>query len=160
MHGRCLVSACKRGNLDIIVIVLGAGTKSQRTTDSINLINYTYKNFEMYNFKELINTSFENFINNYSDNIVINKSVDNPIFELKKSNFLFPIKKNDIGNFKISTYTLNYIDSPISSDFKIGVLQLYVNNAPLLNVDITVKNNISKRNILQYFIYILKSITM
>ena len=114
----------------------------------------------MYNFKELINTSFENFINNYSDNIVINKSVDNPIFELKKSNFLFPIKKNDIGNFKISTYTLNYIDSPISSDFKIGVLQLYVNNAPLLNVDITVKNNISKRNILQYFIYILKSITM
>lgn len=158
--GRCLVSACKRDNFDIIVIVLGAGTKSQRATDSINLINYTYKNFEMYNFEDLINSSFENFINNYSYKIVINKSVDNPIFELKKSNFLLPIRKNEIGNFKISSYALNYIHSPISSNFKIGVLQLYVNSTPVLSVDIIVKNGISKRNTLQYFIYILKSITM
>lgn len=160
MLGRCLVSACKRNNFDIIIIVLGAGTKSQRTTDSINLINYTYKNFEMYNFKELINTSFNNFITNYSNKIVINKSVDNPIFKLEEFNFLLPIRKNDIGNFRISTYTLNYIDSPISSDFKIGVLQLYVNNTPILNVDITVKNNISKRKTFDYFVYILKSITI
>ena len=158
--GRCLVSACKRNNLDIIVIVLGAGTKSQRTTDSINLINYTYKNFEIYDFENLINSSFENFINNYSNKIVINKSVDNPIFELEKSNFLLPIRKNDIGNFKISTYTLNYIDSPVSSNFKIGVLQLYVNNTPVLSVDITIKNAISKRTTIQYFIYLLKNITI
>lgn len=159
MLGRCLVSACKRDSLDIIIVVLGAGTKSQRTTDSINLINYIYKNFEMYDFEKIINSSFKNFINNYSDNIVINKSTERPSLELKKLNFLLPIKKKNIGNFKISTYTLNYIDSPISSDFKIGVLQLYVNNTPILSVDIIVKNGISKRNTLQYFIYILKSIT-
>ena len=158
--GRCLVSACKRNNFDIIVIVLGAGTKSQRTTDSINLINYTYKNFEMYNFEELINSSFKSFIENYYNEIIINKAVDNPIFELKKINFLLPIDKKDIDNFKISTYTLNYIDSPISSNFKIGVLQLYVNNMPVLSVDITIKNAISKRTTIQYFIYLLKNITI
>ena len=158
--GRCLVSACKRNNLDIIIVVLGAGTKSQRTTDSINLINYIYKNFEMYDFKNLINSSFENYINNYSDNIVINKSMNKPVLELKKSNFLLPIKKNDIGNFKISTYTLNHIDSPIYKDFKFGVLQLYVNNTPILNVDITIKNNIPKTKTFEYFVYILKIITM
>ena len=37
--GRCLVTSCKRGELDIITIVLGADTKKIRTTDSINLIN-------------------------------------------------------------------------------------------------------------------------
>lgn len=155
-----MVTACKRNNFDIIIIVLGAGTKTQRTTDTINLINYAYQNFEIYDFKNLINSSFESFINDHSTNIVINKTIDKPIFELKNSNFLLPIRKNEIGNFKISTYHLNYIDSPIPTDFKIGVLQLYVNNTPVLNIDITIKNSISKTNTFTYFIYILKSITI
>ena len=35
---RCLVTACKRGNMDIICVVLGADTKNFRTKDSIKLI--------------------------------------------------------------------------------------------------------------------------
>lgn len=159
MLGRCLVTACKRENLDIIVVVLGAGTKSQRTTDSIHLINYIYENFKMYNFEELINSYFENFIQNYSHNIIINKSFDKPIYYTGKTNFYLPIKKNDFGNFKISSYTLNYIDSPIYSDFKIGVIQLYVNDTPILSVDINIKNEVSKNNFYEYFIYILKNIS-
>ena len=58
---RCLVSACRRGNLDIIVVVLGAGTKKQRTEDSINLINYAFSNFEIKNIKELIDNNFYKF---------------------------------------------------------------------------------------------------
>ena len=37
---RCLVTACKRGNMDIICVVLGADTKNFRTKDSIKLIEY------------------------------------------------------------------------------------------------------------------------
>ena len=43
--GRCLVSSCARNNLDIIVVVLGADTKSIRTKDSKNLINYIFSNY-------------------------------------------------------------------------------------------------------------------
>lgn len=158
MLGRCLVSACRRENLDIIVIVLGAGTKSQRTKDSIHLINYVYKNFEMYDFTEFIDNSFKNFMASFSSNITIHKTMEKPEFELSKINFLLPIQKINIDNFKSSIYTLNYIDSPIYKDSKIGVLQVYVNNVPILSVDINVKNNISKTGILEYFVYILKSI--
>lgn len=159
MLGRCLVSACRRENLDIIVIVLGAGTKSQRTNDSINLINYVYKNFEMYDFTEFVDNTFKNFIASSSSNITIHKTLKKPEFELSKINFLLPIQKTNIDNFKSSIYTLNYIDSPISKDFKIGVLQVYVNNVPILSVDIITKNTVSKTNTLKYFVYILKSIT-
>lgn len=158
MLGRCLVSACRRENLDIIVIVLGAGTKSQRTKDSIHLINYVYKNFEMYDFTEFVANSFKNFIDSPSSNITIHKTLKKPEFELSKINFLLPIQKINIDNFKSSIYTLNYIDSPIYKDSKIGVLQVYVNNVPILSVDINAKNNISKTGILEYFVYILKSI--
>ena len=57
--GRCLVTSCKRGELDIITIVLGADTKKIRTTDSINLINYAYKNYKVMNIENIINQKFE-----------------------------------------------------------------------------------------------------
>ena len=40
--GRCLVTACKKENLDIIVVVLGATTKKMRTSDSIKILNYVF----------------------------------------------------------------------------------------------------------------------
>ena len=43
---RCLVTACKRNNMDIICVVLGADTKKFRTQDSIKLINYIFENFK------------------------------------------------------------------------------------------------------------------
>ena len=51
---RCLVSCCKRNNLDIICVVLGADTKSFRTRDSIKLIEYTFKNYELTNIEERV----------------------------------------------------------------------------------------------------------
>ena len=49
---RCLVTACKRNDMDIICVVLGADTKKFRTQDSIKLINYIFENFESVNIKE------------------------------------------------------------------------------------------------------------
>ena len=59
---RCLVTACKRGNLDIICVVLGCDTKKNRTQDSINLINYTFNNFSVVNVKNIIDKNFDNWV--------------------------------------------------------------------------------------------------
>ena len=57
---RCLVTSCKRGEMDIICVVLGCDTKNFRTQDSIKLINYTFENFEYLDIKNLIDKEFEN----------------------------------------------------------------------------------------------------
>ena len=56
---RCLVTACKRNNLDIISVVLGADTKKFRTSDSIKIIEYSFKHFEPINISKIINENFE-----------------------------------------------------------------------------------------------------
>ena len=56
---RCLVSCCKRNNLDIICVVLGADTKNFRTRDSIKLIEYTFKNYELTNIEEIMKKEFK-----------------------------------------------------------------------------------------------------
>ena len=48
---RCLVTACKRNNMDIICVVLGCDTKKLRTSDSIKLIEYCFKNYEYVNIR-------------------------------------------------------------------------------------------------------------
>ena len=58
---RCLVSSCKRNNLDIICVVLGADTKKFRTNDSIQLIEYCFSNFSCFDI-------FNKFDNWYEDN--------------------------------------------------------------------------------------------
>ena len=158
--GRCLVSACKRDNLDIIIVVLGANTKKQRTLDSVNLINYIYKNYEMYDFKNLIDCTFSNFLNNYSSQILVTKSTNSPQFVSSKlSTYIFPIKKMYIEKINCSIYTLRQIKPPISRGTKIGLIQISVNNIPIINLDILLKNNLEKKNFKQYFIQILKTIS-
>ena len=72
---RCLVTSCKRGKLDIITVVLGADTKKIRTTDSIKLIEYACKNYEVVNIQEKVQEQFENWKQLNERRIYINKGL-------------------------------------------------------------------------------------
>ena len=52
---RCLVTSCKKGNLDIICVVLGCDTKKDRTQDSVKLIKYIFSNFSVVDLGSIIN---------------------------------------------------------------------------------------------------------
>ena len=55
---RCLVTSCKRNDLDFICVVLGCDTKKDRTRDSIKLLDYSFKNFSVVNFKKIATNNY------------------------------------------------------------------------------------------------------
>ena len=57
--GRCLVTSINRNGMNVICVVLGADTKKIRTTDSVKLIEYVYKNYGLVNIEEKSNEEFE-----------------------------------------------------------------------------------------------------
>ena len=65
---RCLVTSCKRGNLDIICIVLGADSKKFRTQDSIKLIEYCFSNYEVINLKQIDRAECKSLFEDYEKN--------------------------------------------------------------------------------------------
>ena len=73
--GRCLVTSVERNGFNIITVVLGANTKKIRTRDSINLIEYIYKNYELVKLEELINKEFLEWNRINSNRIVVNKGI-------------------------------------------------------------------------------------
>ena len=115
----------------------------------------------MYDLEPLINDTFSNFINNYSNNILITKSTDSPQFVTSKlDTYIFPIKKMYIEKINSSIYTLKNLKSPILRGSKIGAMQISVNNEPILNLDILLDNDLEKKDFKEYFIQILKQILM
>ena len=88
---RCLVTAVKRNNMDLICIVLGADTKKDRTRDSIELIEYAFKTFFPYNIKEKIENEFQNWILCNSNSFYVSKGSSNDISPyLENLNYEYP----------------------------------------------------------------------
>ena len=74
------MSACKKDNLDVIVVVLGATTKKMRTTDSVKILNYVFNNYSSTNIESIIRSSFSDLETHFSNNITIKKSTDKATF--------------------------------------------------------------------------------
>lgn len=150
---RCLVSACKRKNMDIICIVLGADTKKFRTQDSIKLIEYVFNNFEPVNIDKLVHMNFENWQKDNLNNFSFNKSQKYDL-KLKLSELkykIYPINKKYIDKINIIINCQNDIESPKYKNDKIGTIDIYVNSSKLLTTDILLDCDIYKKNIYNYF---------
>ena len=152
---RCLVTACKRNDMDIICVVLGADTKKFRTQDSIKLIEYAFKNFTYINANDLAINSFENWKNENLKYLDINKSSSNS-FELEIKtceNPILSINKNEIDNVKTSISINTNLEAPISSNTIIGNLTLSIDDRNLITLDIINTNDIKRKDIPYYLNY-------
>ena len=141
--GRCLVSSCKRNDLDIIVVVLGADTKKIRTQDSYNLINYIFNNYKYVDISNTLNDSFKNYLTYYKDKIYLEKTTDFPIFKLEElNNYSFPLKTN--GEIKLSTkiFIINKFSPKITKGTKVGSISLYNNDNLLCETSIILTNQL------------------
>ena len=156
---RCLVTACKRGNLDIICVVLGADTKNFRTKDSVKLIEYTFKNFELVNVADLINKQFDLWKSTNLDTFYIKKGATKDI-KLKiedLKNSTIPIKRNLIPSLQVSIDCTRYLEAPIEQNFKIGSIKVCSNNDIILDTSILLDCNIDRKNTFDYLKYFIKN---
>lgn len=156
-----MVTACRRGNLDIICVVLGCDTKKDRTIDSIKLINYVFKNFSLVNVKDVIVKDFENWISYHNDCFIINKGISNHFdLYLNNNDFAFShiaINNSHLQNIETEIVFESYFQAPVSSNEKIGKIDLKFNDELLFSVSILNNNSINKKNYIFYIIYIFKN---
>jgi len=155
--GRCLVTSVTRNGFNIITVVLGADTKKIRTKDSINLIEYIYKNYEIVNLEELVNNEFEKWKKVNENRIIVNKGEKQSV-KLGLENFkykLYPIKKEEIDNIRISINSLKYLEAPVEENTKIGKVTLQIGDSNVESIDIITKNIVNKKSARYYFIELI-----
>lgn len=160
---RCLVTACKRNNIDIICVVLGCDTKKFRTQDSIKLIEYTFKNFEYVNISEKITNEFKKWMQENNNRFNIYKGISNNL-DLKLSdlqNPIVPIKKDKIELIKININYNKNLTAPVKEKTTVGKIEVTINDNVITSLDILNSNSITKKSFLNYlyeFMYNYSSI--
>lgn len=153
--GRCLVTETKRNNMDIITIVLGADTKKDRTKDSVNLIEYTFSKYKMYNLEEQIIEEFNKWKNiNEKRILVIKGKQSNPKLALGAiEKAIIPICDNDKIEYSINALT--EAKAPVEQWNVMGTLTVKLNGKILENIDIVNVNEVQKRDWKDYFKIVL-----
>ena len=153
--GRCLVTETKRNNMDIITIVLGADTKKDRTKDSVNLIEYTFSKYKMYNLEEQIIEEFNKWKNiNEKRILIIKGKQSNPKLALGAiEKAIIPICDNDKIEYSINALT--EAKAPVEQWNVMGTLTVKLNGKILENIDIVNVNEVQKRDWKDYFKIVL-----
>lgn len=156
---RCLVTCCKRGDMDIICVVLGADTKKYRTTDSIKLIEYAFNNFTYVNIEEIVSNYFENWKKENLSTITIAKSLSN-YFDLtfeKMPYSSIPVRNDLVDCFHVYINYESNLTAPITKGTSIGTITLKLEEKTIYSGNIFVNTDIEHKNIFDYFYDFCKS---
>lgn len=160
---RCLVTSCKRGDLDVICVVLGCDTKKDRTRDSIKLLNYTFNNFSVVNVKDILFNNFNEWKLSHKYSFLINKGISQSFdLYLNSDDIKFShiaVKNSDIDKIVAEISIISYFEAPVKSNTKIGEIILKINNINYFSVRILNRNSINKKNVIDYLYHILKNYT-
>ena len=155
---RCLVTSVSRNGMNIIAVVLGADTKKDRTRDSVEIIEYAYKNYTIYDLEELIKENYEDWKNINEKRIEVirgkNKNITTKLDKL--DNYNIPIKKQDIDNLKVEIFALKEIKAPIYVDDYIGKIIVYNGEEKLYELFIRSDVDIARLTFFDYFYNLLK----
>ena len=152
---RCLVTSCKRGDMDIICVVLGADTKKYRTQDSARLIEYAFTNFEMVDLKDIVEKEFRNYKNNNYINVIKGESeVLEYGCEIENIGS-YPILKEELQDITIQINTIKETKAPICLDQEVGKLMVLVENKEILTTKIMAKESINKKRVHNYFLELI-----
>ncbi|MBR2705581.1 MAG: D-alanyl-D-alanine carboxypeptidase [Clostridia bacterium] len=155
--GRCLVTAIKRNNIDLIIVVLGADTKKDRGNDTIKLIDYAYKNYRIENIEEKVKVEFENWKNINQDRIYIHKGsskINTIIGEI-------PIKEIvSNSDITVDINSITYLEAPIEKNEQVGIINVKRDNETIEQIKILIEKEIKKMNMLDYCKLFAKTICM
>ena len=149
---RCLVTSIKRNDLDVICVVLGADTKKFRTSDSVKLIEYTFKNYDIIDIEDKINEEFEKWKEEYKQDVEIIKGKENKVeVNLQEIKYKkYPVKKDKQKNIEIIIDVKNKLTAPILKDEVIGKCIVKVDEEKIQELDIVLSEKIEKKGVIDY----------
>ena len=154
--GRCLVTSTSRDGFDIITVVLGADTRKIRTQDSIKLIEYTYKNYKLFDLEEAVENEYLSWRKVNLKRIRVKKGVTTrPEVYLDQAKYTkYPLKANETITLE-TTYTKRF-EAPLPANTEVGKITVKLGEEIIDEIPIKTTEQINKKGVVAYFFEIMK----
>lgn len=132
--GRCLVSAAKRGNVQLIAVVLDS---EYMWDDSIALLDYGFKQVTPVNVVEP-NTIFKTIrVNNgYTDTLKL----------ITPEGISVPVKEIDKALLRTVVEAPDKVEAPVKAGQKIGKVKVMFNDKEVAAVDLIAEQNVDRKS--------------
>ena len=156
--GRCLVTSVNRDGFEIITVVLGADTKKIRTGDSIKLIEYAYKEYQVFDLKTIIEEEFQNWMKINKKRISVNKGLKNNL-ELRLGPYdkkEYVVKNQDVDNIWFETICNYKLEAPVNKGKDIGEMNVNIGNEVIQNIKILANEVVERKDMYYYILEILE----
>lgn len=149
--GYCITTTAKRGDMRLLSVVMNAETSDARSKDTVNMLNYGF--------------------NTYKLDILLNKEKDLGEVKIEKGNVTSTklYIERDVTILKkvtddVEEYTYNLvvdpIKAPVANESVVGSLEVMDKNGnSIKEVNVVVKENIKKANVLELFTRAFQTIT-
>ena len=140
--GYCLTATAKRDNMRIITVVMGEPTSAIRSSETTAMLDYA---FNLYTVNNILN----------KDKIVTKAKVELGekeyvnIVPTQDINLLYE-KSNDKRDVSYNI-KLDKIKAPIKKGTVVGTLEIIENNKSLMEIDLTIENDIKKVGLFELF---------
>ena len=141
--GYCLTASAKKNNMRLISVVMGVDTSDNRTSDTVKLLNYGFNSYKL-------STIYEK--NKVIDEVRVEKGKKESVKIILMDNATELLNINDKNKEYIINVKLDKLVAPIKIGEKIGIAEIIDNEGKIVtNVGITVKDEVLKANIWDYF---------
>lgn len=122
--GRCLVSACKRDNMEVVCVVLNCGPMFE---ESMELINKAYEEYRHYDV-----------ISKYKvvDNVTVDDGENSSARIYHKNGFSVVCKRGEEDKYTVKYDYPTNVNAPLKKGQKIGEVKIYYDNNLIFTEDL------------------------
>ena len=148
--GYCLTATAKKDNFRLISVVMGEETSENRSSDTVKLLNYGFNTYKINTIKTqdeiLGKVRVEGGKNDYANIVLLEDAT-----ELLKNT-------DEVNEYKFNL-KVNKIKAPVKHGDIVGSAEVIDQDGNIIDeVDVTVKEDVKKANLLDYLLRNLKII--
>ncbi|MCI8403534.1 MAG: D-alanyl-D-alanine carboxypeptidase [Clostridia bacterium] len=134
----CLSATAKRGDMQLIAVVLGAPTSAERFSSAKSLLDYGFANYS-------VNTQVT--AGDEVDTVHVEKGIEDEVRVVASDSFSMLVKKGSEGEVEKEIIMDEVISAPLEAGQKIGVMRINSGGKTLAEIDLNTANGVEKKGI-------------
>ncbi len=144
--GYCVSASAKRGEMQLVAVVMGAETRDERNRIAKSLLDFGFANYALFSSEERVLENVKVYGGNVSN------------ANLYQTRFCALVPKSDLKKV-VATYEIpEFVTAPQMAGNKLGKITYKIGDTKIGESDIIIKENLDKTSASDIFIMILKKI--
>ncbi|HYE68577.1 MAG TPA: D-alanyl-D-alanine carboxypeptidase family protein [Anaerovoracaceae bacterium] len=147
--GYCLSASAKKGDLDLISVIMGSSTSKIRFAEASKLLDYGFANYDSVKLAEK---------GEPMGMVVIEKGSPNLVNAVAPENISVLVKKGEKETIKGELVFKDTISAPIKKGDQLGELVIYKKDNEIARYPIVAEENVKKAGLMQIYMRIIKTL--